>query len=59
MVFLFLAKLRFPLSKSIPKIIKDRYGERVLKLVRKFEKNRFTLSKGGIRFAFFEIIIRK
>ena len=38
LVFLFLATLRFPSSKSIPKIIKDRYGENVLKLVRKFER---------------------
>ena len=38
LVFLFLARLRFSSSKSIPKIIKDRYGESVLKLVRKFER---------------------
>ena len=38
MVFLFLARLRFPSSKSIPEIIKDRYGGSVLKLVRKFER---------------------
>ena len=35
---LFFARLRFPSSKSIPKIIKDRYGESVLKLVRKFQR---------------------
>ena len=33
-----LARLRFPSSKSIAKIIKDRYGASVLKLVRKFER---------------------
>ena len=38
LVFLFLARLRFPSSKSIAKIIKVRYGESVLKLVRKFER---------------------
>ena len=38
LVFLFLAKLRFPSSKSIPKIIKDRCDEIVRKLVRKFER---------------------
>ena len=38
LVFLLLARLRFPSSKSIPKIIKDRYGENVPKLVRKFER---------------------
>ena len=38
LVFLLLARLRFPSSKSIPKIIKDLYGENVPKLVRKFER---------------------
>ena len=38
MVFLFLARLRFPSSKSIAKIIKDRDGESVLKLICKFER---------------------
>ena len=38
MAFLFLARLRFPSSKSIPKVIKDRYGDSVLKLVRKYER---------------------
>ena len=38
LVLLFLARLRFPSLKSIPKIIKDCYGENLLKLVRKFER---------------------
>ena len=38
LVFLLLARLRFPSSKSIPKIIKDRYGESVIKLVCQFER---------------------
>ena len=38
LVFLFQARFRFPSSKSIPKVIKDRYGKSVLKLARKFEK---------------------
>ena len=33
LVFLFLARPRFSLLKSIPKIIEDCYGESVLKLV--------------------------
>ena len=36
--FLFLKRLRIPSSKSILKFIKDRYGENVLKLFRKFER---------------------
>ena len=39
LVFLVLARLRFPSSKLFPEIIKDRNGENVLKLVvRKFER---------------------
>ena len=57
--FLFLKRLRIPSSKSILKFIKDRYGESVLKLFRKFERTRYTLSKNGIRFEFFEALFRK
>ena len=38
LVFLFLARLGFPSSKSMLKIIKDCYGESTLKLVCKFER---------------------
>ena len=35
---MYLARRRFPSSKSIPKIVRDRHGENVLKLVHKFER---------------------
>ena len=38
LVFLFLIRLRFPTSKSISNIIKERYGCEILKLIRRFEK---------------------
>ena len=51
LVFLFLARLRFPSSKS-PKIIKDRYGESVLKLVRKFERTDLRCRKAELDLSF-------
>ena len=45
LVFLFLIRLRFPTSKSIPNIIKERYGREILKLIRKFEKVDFKYKK--------------
>ena len=52
LVFLFLARLRFPSLKSIPKIIKDRYGESVLKLVRKFERTDLRCRKAELDLSF-------
>ena len=51
-----LGRLRFPSSISTPKIIKDRYGESLLKLVHKFERTDLCCQKSGIRFEFFEIL---
>ena len=63
LVFLFLARLRFPSSKSIPKIIKDRYDETVLKLVCKFERIDLCCQKVDlccrIRFEFFKVLFQK
>ena len=52
LVFLFLARLRFPSSKSIAKIIKDRDGESVLKLVRKFERTDLRCRKAELDLSF-------
>ena len=41
-----------PSSKSIPKIIKDRYGESVLKLVRKFERTDLRCRKAELDLSF-------
>ena len=48
----FLARLRFPSSKSIPKIIKDRYGESVLKLICKFERTDLRCRKAELDLSF-------
>ena len=38
LIFLFLIRLTFPISKSIPSIMKEKYGREILKLIRKVEK---------------------
>ena len=38
LVFIFLTRLRFPSKLSIAEVLRKRYGDRILKLVRKFEK---------------------
>ena len=52
LVFLFLARLRFPSSKSIAKIIKDRDGASVLKLVRRFERRDLRCRKAELDLSF-------
>ena len=49
---MFLGRLRFLSSKSIPKIIKDHYGENVLKLVRKFERTDLRCRKAELDLSF-------
>ena len=38
LVFIFLTRLRFPSRLSIAEVLRKRYGDRTLKLIRKFEK---------------------
>ena len=45
LVFFFLAIIRFPKTKSIPSIIRRRYGDKVLREVCKFEKLDYKLRK--------------
>ena len=45
LVFLFLTRIRFPKTESIASIIRKRYGEKLLKEVRKFEKLDYKLRK--------------
>ena len=45
LMLLFLAKIRFPKTESIPSIIWRRYGDKVLKEVRQFEKLDYKLRK--------------
>ena len=44
-VFLFIIRCRFPSSKSLSDIIRFRYGNHVLKIVRKFEKLDYRVRK--------------
>ena len=38
LVFIFLTRLRFPLKCSIAEVLRRRFGDRIFKLVRNFEK---------------------
>ena len=42
-LILFLARIRFPRTKSIAVIIQSRYGDKILKIMRKLEKLDFKL----------------
>ena len=44
-VFLLLARLRFPISKSIAEVIRSRYSENTVKRIRKLEKLDYRLRK--------------
>ena len=52
LVFLFLAKLRFPHTKSVAQIIRSRYGEKCMKSIRKFEKLDYRLRKAELDLGF-------
>ena len=45
LTLLFLVRLRFPVDKSIPCVLPSRYGNTVIKDIRKFEKIDFALRK--------------
>ena len=45
LVFLFLARIRFPKTESISSIIRRRYADKVLREVRQFEKLNYKLRK--------------
>ena len=51
-VFLFLIRLRFLKSKSIPEILRRRYSQSVLKRIRKFEKLDYRLRKAELDLEF-------
>ena len=44
-VYLFIIRCRFPKLKSLPEIIRYRYGNKILKVIRKFEKLDYRLRK--------------
>ena len=51
-VFLFLIWLRFPHSKSLSQIIRRRYGDKIIKRLRKFEKIDYRLRKAELDLEF-------
>ena len=51
-VFLFLIRLRFPKSKSISDILRRRYSQSTLKIIRKFEKLDYRLRKAELDLEF-------
>ena len=51
-LFLFLARIRFPRTKSIAAIIRSTYGDKILKMVRKLEKLDFKLRKAKLDIKF-------
>ena len=50
LVFLFLARTRFPKTESITSIIRRRYGDKVLREVRQFEKLDYKLREVQLDF---------
>ena len=54
LVFLILVRLRFPVDKSIAYILRSRYGNMVVKDIRKFEKIDFALRKCKLDLLFLE-----
>ena len=45
LAFLFIVRLKFPLDKSIANIIRSRYNDKAVKLIRRFEKLDFKIRK--------------
>ena len=52
LVFLFLARIFFPRKKPVAAIIRSRYGNKILKMVRKPEKLDFKLRKSKLDIKF-------
>ena len=54
LVFLFLVRLRFPSRLSLLQVIRNRYGDTVVKLVCKFQKVDFEYRKAALGLNFLE-----
>ena len=55
LVFMFLVRLRFPSRLSLLQVILNRYGDTIVKLVRKFEKVDFKHRKVALDLNFLQI----
>ena len=51
-IFLFLIRLQFPKSKSISEILRRRYGQSILKILRTFEKLNYLIRKAELDLEF-------
>ena len=51
-VFLFIIRCRFPKSRSLTDVIRSRYGNPVLKIIRKYEKLGYKIRKLSIDIEF-------
>ena len=58
LVLLFVIRLRFPKSKSIADIVTHRYGQSVLKSIRKYERTDYKISKIKLDTEFLENCIK-
>ena len=54
LVFMFLVRLRFPSRLSLLQVIRNRYGDTIVKLVRKFEKVDFKHRKAALDLNFLQ-----
>ena len=54
-MFIFLTRLDFPSKLSIAEVLRKRYGDRILKLVRKFEKTDIKHEKAQLDLQFLKI----
>ena len=54
LVFMFLVRLRFPSRLSLLQVIRNRYGDTIVKLVRKFEKVDFKHCKAALDLNFLQ-----
>ena len=55
LVFIFLTRLLLPSKLSIVEVLRKRYGDRILKLVRKFEKTNVKHKKALLDLQFLKV----
>ena len=55
LVFIFLTRLRFPSKLSFVEVLRKRYGDRILELVRKFEKTDIKHKNARLELQFLKI----
>ena len=54
LIFMFVVRLRFPSRLSLLQVIRNRYGDTIVKLVRKFEKVDFKHRKAALHLNFLQ-----